>query len=115
MPPWPKGVSGNPSGRPKKKPITDRYEAQLEVLLPDAIRLKLKLKKGATYGDAVALRIIQKAITGKHEAAKEVREAIEGKARQLLEHSGPDGQPIKTEAQTRMVLVFPKDGNASPD
>ena len=44
-----------------------------------------------------------------------VWQAIEGKARQLLEHSGPDGQPIKTEAQTRMVLVFPKDGNASPD
>lgn len=27
---WPKGVSGNPSGRPKKKPITEMFEKLLE-------------------------------------------------------------------------------------
>lgn len=28
--PWPKGVSGNPSGRPKKKPITEIFEKIFE-------------------------------------------------------------------------------------
>jgi hypothetical protein len=27
---WPKGVSGNPGGRPKKKPITEMFERLLE-------------------------------------------------------------------------------------
>lgn len=29
-PPWPKGVSGNPAGRPKSKPITDMFKAILD-------------------------------------------------------------------------------------
>ena len=27
---WPKGVSGNPGGRPKKKPITEMFEKLME-------------------------------------------------------------------------------------
>ena len=92
---WPKGVSGNPGGRPKKKPITERYEAQLEVELPESLRLKLKLKKGATYGDAVALQVIRQAILGKHEAAREVREAVEGRAPQQIHLSGENGGPVQ--------------------
>ena len=37
------------------------------------------LRKGATYGEAIALGQARQAIKGKPEAAREIREAIEGK------------------------------------
>jgi hypothetical protein len=42
---WPKGVSGNPGGRPRKKPITEFYAAFADVQvseLPARIRKKFK-------------------------------------------------------------------------
>ena len=94
-PPWKPGESGNPSGRPKSRPISDRYQACAEKRLPEDLRMMLKLKKGATYGDAVALAQFRAAIKGKSDAAREVREAIEGKATQRLEHSGAEGKPMQ--------------------
>jgi len=79
---WQPGQSGNPSGRPHKRPITDRYEQILETLLPDDIRRALGLPKGATHGDAIALAQVRQAIKGKTEAAREIRESIEGKTAQ---------------------------------
>lgn len=77
-----KGQSGNPSGRPKKKPISDRYREALEVELPDEIRKTLGMHKGATMGDALARRMTIRAIEGRNavDAAREIREAVEGKA-----------------------------------
>jgi hypothetical protein len=34
--PWPKGVSGNPGGRPKRKPITEELERLLAEQAPNA-------------------------------------------------------------------------------
>lgn len=105
MPPWKPGQSGNPGGRPRKKPISDRYMELAETVLPDDLRRKLKLPEKATYGDAVALRIFHTAIGGKHEAARELREAIEGRAPQALHVSGPGltvkagGQPVRAMKQ----------------
>jgi hypothetical protein len=36
--PWPKGVSGNPGGRPKKKPLTEAYQAAINDPLPGHLR-----------------------------------------------------------------------------
>jgi hypothetical protein len=77
------GRSGNPSGRPKRRPISDRYADLAETPLPDDVRQALRLKKGAKYGDALALE--RSAIKGKVEAAREIREAIEGRATQRIE------------------------------
>jgi hypothetical protein len=79
---WQPGQSGNPSGRPHARPITDRYVQILETLLPDELRKSLRLPKGATYGDGIALAQARQAIKGKTEAAREIREAIEGKTAQ---------------------------------
>jgi hypothetical protein len=80
MPAWKPGQSGNPSGRPRVQPISDRYAHIAEEKLPENIRKKLKLGPGATYGDAIALRTFQAALEGHIAATREVREAIEGKA-----------------------------------
>jgi hypothetical protein len=95
-PPWPKGTSGNPGGRPRKRPVTERYEVFLEEPLPDDLRVKLHLKRGATYGDALAKRQILAAILGKSpNFAREVREAIEGKSPQRLEITTPEDREIR--------------------
>ena len=78
--PWKRGQSGNPSGRPRMQPISDRYAHIAEEKLPENIRRKLKLGPGATYGDAIALRTFQAALEGDIAATREVREATEGKA-----------------------------------
>ena len=81
MPAWKPGQSGNLSGRPRTKPISDRYAYIAEQKLPESIQKKLKLEPGATYGDAVALRTFYAALEGDIAAAtREVREAIEGKS-----------------------------------
>jgi hypothetical protein len=77
---WQPGQTGNPGGRPKKKPITDRYLRIVETELPDDIRMALGLPRHATFGDAIALAQARAAIQGDTPAAKELREAIEGRA-----------------------------------
>lgn len=88
---WAPGQSGNPSGRPRKRPISDRYAEIVETILPDVVRNAVGLPNGATYGDAIALSQARQATKGKPEAAREVREAIEGKTSQR-DHEA-DGQP----------------------
>ncbi|MGA7624591.1 MAG: DUF5681 domain-containing protein [Candidatus Acidiferrales bacterium] len=85
---WQPGQSGNPGGRPKKKPITDRYHRIVETELPDEIRGALGLPRGATFGDAIALALVRQAIKGDTTAAKEIREAIEGRSVTPAEFEG---------------------------
>jgi hypothetical protein len=97
------GVSGNPSGRPRSKPITDRYKEALEVLLPEDVRKKLLLGKGATMGDAIARKMAIRAVSGMKavEAAREMREAIEGKAPQALK--------IQSQGTVKFVVEYADD------
>lgn len=88
---WVPGQSGNPSGRPRKRPISDRYAEMVETMLPNDVRTALRLPEGATYGDAIALAQARQAIKGKPEAAREIREAIEGKSTQRDQET--EGQP----------------------
>jgi hypothetical protein len=88
---WVPGQSGNPSGRPRKRPISDRYAEMVETTLPNDVRAALRLPEGATYGDAIALAQARQAIKGKPEAAREIREAIEGKSTQRDQET--EGQP----------------------
>ena len=109
MPPWKPGQSGNPGGRPKRRPISDRYEVLADTVLPDDLRRKLSLKEGATYGDALALRIFHAAIKGAPPAAREVREAIEGKADQRIQITGAGGKPLISGGKNRPMVSLTQD------
>jgi hypothetical protein len=90
------GQSGNPGGRPKKRPITERYALVADLPLPDAIRRQLKLEPGATWGDAAALGTFRSAVKGNWGASREIREALEGKSTQRVELTGESGGPVAT-------------------
>lgn len=85
---WQPGQTGNPGGRPKTKPITDRYLRIVETELPDEICTALSLPRGATFGDAIALAQARQAIKGETAAAKQMREAIEGRSITQVDFEG---------------------------
>jgi Family of unknown function (DUF5681) len=76
--PWPKGVSGNPSGRPRKTPLTDAYRDVLAQPVPDD-------PLGRTYAEAIAQTLARNALRGDIRAAQELADRSEGKARQSIE------------------------------
>jgi Family of unknown function (DUF5681) len=84
------GVSGNPGGRPKKRPISDRYMELVELEVPEEYRIKQGLPVGATFGDAIAMATVKTALAGNPATMREIREAIEGKTGQRPE--SPDVQ-----------------------
>ena len=91
-PPWKPGESGNPNGRPRKRPLSEAYDDWLrQPVSPDQV-LKLReqgvlLPEETTNADMVALAQGREAMTGNTIAAKEMREAVEGKATQRFELS----------------------------
>ena len=106
--PWKPGESGNLSGRPKKRPISDRYAERAETVLPEEERVKRGLPRGATYGDALAFDQFKAALNGRTEAAREIREAIEGKAAQR-EISEPEKKEVRVHVSYEDRK--PKDGS----
>ena len=102
LPPWKPGESGNPGGRPRRKPISDRYEFIAEIVLPEAERKRLKLPAGSTYADAITFQQFLVAMQGDTTAIREIREAIEGKATiRVAEEDAPD-------ERQRFILTLPK-------
>lgn len=77
--------SGNAGGRPKKKPITERYERDLEQLAPDHICQKLGLPRDSTLGDCAARATLLRSIIGKDVShMREITDRLEGKAQQSV-------------------------------
>jgi hypothetical protein len=75
--PWPKGVSGNPAGRPPRDKIT---AALLDLLGKTAPHDKL----GRTYAERIALAMVLKACRGNVRAAKEITLRTEGRPRRSV-------------------------------
>jgi hypothetical protein len=80
--PWPKGVSGNPGGRPKKKLVTDELERLLQVEAPNA--------GGRTWATVIAEALLHQARKGDVRAITELTNRIEGKPLQPVELSDDD-------------------------
>ena len=98
-PPWRKGEgSPNPSGRPKRLPISDTYALFAREPIPESVRKAMRkrgvnLEPGATFAEAVCLQMLMKAMAGDPKAAKEIRESVEGKAAQRSADPG-DKEPV---------------------
>jgi len=106
-PAWKPGQSGNPSGRPKKKPITQELEKLLSEIDP-------KDKKKRTYARRLVVAIAEEVIKkGNVSAFAEIADRVEGKVAQRQEHSGPDGGPMqfetaasRQEVEVRIALLL---------
>jgi len=75
---WKKGQSGNPSGRPKSKTLSDAYRNKLEEPVPND-------PEGRTWAELIAEAQARGAVRGNVQAAREIADRTEGKARQAIE------------------------------
>jgi hypothetical protein len=88
---WQPGQSGNLRGRPKKRPITSEYENILATPAPDLVVDPLRgfgAKRGDSWARVIGLAQVRNALmpTGVGAfAARELREACEGKAPKRVE------------------------------
>lgn len=110
--PWPKGVSGNPAGRPKGAVnISQRVQRILEgeEKLPANIKKMIEELYGPKADraavDAVVLSLLVGALRGDARAAKELFDRGYGKVAEPVELSGPDGGPIETESKVDVASL----------
>jgi len=104
---------GNPGGpgRPRKRVLSDRYEALLESRLPPEIAIAMKLPVGALWADAVATaaaRLALKSTEAGVAQRKELREAIEGKAVARVEFSSDETIDIHVSFEDTRTLLSRK-------
>ena len=94
--PWgPDNPPPKSPGRPRKRPISEAYDDMVRNELPEEIRRSARMPKGSTWADAIALQMARQALKGEVPAAKEIREAIEGKAMQRIELSRSEEKPAE--------------------
>ncbi len=74
---FPKGTTGNPSGRPKLTRLTDSLRQQISELNPNAPE--------ETIAEAIAETLITMALSGDVQAIKEVFDRCEGKPKQAID------------------------------
>jgi hypothetical protein len=86
------GQSGNPLGKPKRKPLSDAYSALLGQTVPPEMARQLRISEASTYAEVVAMALLKEAVKGKVNAAAELADRVEGKITQPI--SGPDEGPI---------------------
>ena len=75
---WKKGQSGNLSGRPKCKTLSEAYKNKLEELVPND-------PDGRTWAELIAEGQVRDAVRGNVNAAREIADRTEGRARQAIE------------------------------
>jgi hypothetical protein len=93
-----KGRSGNVSGRPKYKCLSDAYRFQLQQPVPGD-------PEGRTWGELLAEAMIRTAVKGNVNAAREVAERTEGKAPQHFELVGRDRGPVKVSLEETLEKI----------
>ena len=91
---WKPGQSGNPAGRTPLVRIGEAYSKILGIPIPDDPMER-------TYAEAIAQKVAELALKGNLFAVEEIADRTEGKPRQPVEHSGPDGGPIVIEQAIR--------------
>jgi hypothetical protein len=90
---WKKGCpSPNPGGRPKRTPYTDAHREIAEASVKD-----LKIKASDSIAVGIAKAVAREALRGKIAAAVEIANRVEGTARQRVELTGENSDPIQIE------------------
>ncbi len=74
--PFPKGVSGNPGGRPKKALLSDALRRQIAEAVPNAPE--------KTIAEVIARALIREAVSGNVQAIREIGDRSEGKPAQAI-------------------------------
>jgi hypothetical protein len=102
--------SGNAGGRPRQLQLTARYRLFLEQPIPEWWRKKLKrshhieLSETSTWGDAIAATRVAEALT-ETAAAKEIREAVEGRSSHRLEATEPEDTRTLEEVREEVIAI----------
>jgi hypothetical protein len=86
------GFSGNPEGRPKKKPITAAMERLADKQVPKEVLESLKIPgipidSVVTWAEVIAHGVAISAAQGKPESAREFADRVEGKLPQAVSGS----------------------------
>lgn len=99
--PFPKGVSGNPKGRPKLPDI----RAALAKILADE-------KDGYTALEATLMALRAKAVRGDIRAAEVLLDRAFGKSKQAIDHTTNGESILPSRVQVELVTPREDDGNA---
>lgn len=86
------GRSGNPSGRPKKKPLTDALAKLAERKVPKDATGILAPLRGQRWADVMAAGLATSAADGDASAFREAADRLEGKVATPI--TGGDGEPL---------------------
>jgi len=101
---WKKGQSGNPSGRPKNKTLSNAYKSKLEEAVPND-------PEGRTWAELIAEAQVRDAVRGNVQAAREIADRTEGRPRQAIEFE----DKTMTQAFERMTMeeleAYARDGS----
>lgn len=101
---WKKGQSGNPSGRPKSKTLSNAYRNKLEEPVPND-------PEGRTWAELIAEAQVRDAVRGNVQAAREIADRTEGRPRQAIEFE----DKTMTQAFERMTIeeleAYARDGS----
>ena len=90
------GVSGNPGGRPRRKPLSDAYREALEQVSPDD-------PQGRTYAQIIAERLIHSAMRGNVQAARELADRAEGRTVQQVDLANTDEGSLSLDIDAQRI------------
>lgn len=96
--PFQPGQSGNPAGRPRSALLSDAIRRLLPQPYPDD-------PHGRTYADKIAETLCNEAAAGNVQAAKEVADRTEGKAKQTITLSSSQAELSKYEKMITDLLA----------
>jgi hypothetical protein len=100
---WRKGQSGNPSGRPKSKTLSDAYKHKLEEAVPND-------PEGRTWAELIAEAQVRDAVRGNVQAAREIADRTEGRARQAIEFEDRTMTQAFDRMTTEELEAYARDG-----
>src|ERR1700722_19190585 len=101
---WKKGQSGNPSGRPKSKTLSDAYRNKLEEPVPNDPEKR-------TWAELIAEAQVRDAVRGNVQAAREIADRTEGKAKQAIEFEDANMARSFERMTTEELEAYARDGS----